>query len=650
LLKESKYVHKVPPMPPDPKVKPEPHRTRYGRTVRPPVRYLGYATVTDAIEAHAARITYAPKNPHLDYCYLSFLHFDFEFGTQEGLHPMTPFGFKMTKGSNPDMPTFNQAMASTQSEHWKIACEAEIAELERRATWTQVERSDLPDGTNVIPGTWALKVKRLPDGSFRKFKARFCVRGDKQIEGLDFFETYAPVVSWTTVRMMLILSTSLNMSTVQVDYSNAFAQAHLKEDIYISVPQGFGSEGGTAVLKLNRSLYGLKQAAICWFDKLRDGLLDQGWKQIFPHLEPCLFYKDGVICLVYVDDCLFFGASNDLIHKYIDEIKAAGFDLTIESDVYAFLGVQVERDAHAGTVTLSQPGLIKKIVAMSKVENSKATPADKVPLGPGIDDDPHDEDWQYAAMVGCLGYLGNNSRPDIQFAVHQCARYTHSPRKCHSLAAKRICRYLAGTMDKGITFKPSDEISLDMYVDADFAGMWNSDLDRQDPVCVKSRSGHVLLLAGCPMLWSSKLQTEIAVSTMEAEYIALSNAMRDLIPARQLLEGIAGALKLKIPGGAKLRSTVFEDNNGALILATVPRMTPRSKHIAVKYHWFKSHVGPHTGIEIVKVATDLQLADILTKGLVADKFTPARQQLMGWYLVLRSRGSVTGTPVMDRLD
>ena len=161
-----------------------------------------------------------------------------------------------------------------------------------------------------------------------------------------------------------------------------------------------------------------------------------------------------------------------------------------------------------------------------------------------------------------------------------------------------------------------------MYADADFAGMWNSDAQEQDPLKVKSRSGHVILLGNCPLLWSSKLQTEIACSTMEAEFISLSSAMRDLLPARQILQAVGPILSVDIPPGAQLQSTIFEDNNGCLLLATVPKMTPRSKHIAVKYFWFRSQVGPEPGINIVKCDTKDMLADIFTKAFLLNNLLP----------------------------
>jgi hypothetical protein len=235
--------------------------------------------------------------------------------------------------------------------------------------------------------------------------------------------------------------------------------------------------------------------------------------------------KDSVICLIYVDDCLFFGRDETKIRTLVQEIQDAGFELTIEEDVYAFLGcVEVKFDSDSGTVTLTQTGLIKKIISLCGLEdsNSKGTPADSSPLGPGNDSDPpHDKLWSYPTMIGRLNYLGNNTRPDLQYAVHACARYTHRPKAIHSRALKRIVRYLIGTQDKGTVFRLTPDITLDMYVDADFTGLWSSLADEQDPVRVRSRTCYVLLLASCPLLWVSKLQTEIATSTFKAKFIAL---------------------------------------------------------------------------------------------------------------------------------
>ena len=249
-----------------------------------------------------------------------------------------------------------------------------------------------------------------------------------------------------------------------------------------------------------------------------------------------------------------------------------------------------------------------------------------------------DLQWEWLLM-----YLAGNSRPDIAFAVHQCARFTHSPRDSHGKAVKRIIRYLQGTKDKGLFFRPTKELQMDCYVDADFAGTWGIEND-QDPVSVKSRTGYVIMFMGCPLLWTSKMQTQIALSTMEAEYLALSASMRDLIPLREVVKEILTQVLVDNESQVSYRahsrtfedvkdtipmSTVYEDNQACLKHAMMPKMSPRTKHIGVPYHFFRSKI-IELEIEVVPIGTDNQLADQFTKGLLADKFTRDRARLMGW--------------------
>jgi hypothetical protein len=334
----------------------------------------------------------------MDYKYMAFLLHDWDSESPEGVLPHEYFAYVSKKqGYDPDAPNFTQAMRSAQVEEWIKACTAELAELALRGTRTEIHKNDLPLNANDLPGTWAFKVKKYLYGRFRKFKARYCVCGDKQIEGIDYFQTYAPLVS-------------------------LFAQGMLHELIYLQLLQGCtGKYGEDTILKLNKSLYGLKQAALCWFDKLKAALLAQSWTQPLPHLEPCLFTKKGVICLVYVDDCRFFSRNKELISTFVKEIQNSSFELTIEDDVYAFLGIEFFLDTTTGRVSLTQAGLINKIIKLTGLEeaNPKSSPSDKVLLGPFPDDSPHSEEWFYASVVGCLSYLCNSSRPDLSFAVNQ---------------------------------------------------------------------------------------------------------------------------------------------------------------------------------------------------------------------------------------
>jgi hypothetical protein len=236
--------------------------------------------------------------------------------------------------------------------------------------------------------------------------------------------------------------------------------------------------------------------------------------------------------------------------------------------------------------------------------------------------------WSYRSLIGMLLNRSNNTRPDIAFAVHQCARFSHAPKQTHAAAVKTIGRYLLRTRAKGLILKPSGDLAIDCYVDADFAGLWGVEND-QDPLCVKSRTGYLITIGGCPLSWTSKLQTEIALSTMEAEYIALSQSMRELLPIREIVREMAFAMKFHKAFEIRTHSKVFEDNNGCLILASCPRLTPRSKHIAVKYHFFRQHV-QKGDLRIYKINTEEQKADIFTKGLVRAVFERIRKLVMGW--------------------
>ena len=224
-------------------------------------------------------------------------------------------------------------------------------------------------------------------------------------------------------------------------------------------------------------------------------------------------------------------------------------------------------------------------------------------------------------------YLATNSRPNIACAVHQCARFTYCPRHSHKEAVKRIVRYLSGTAEKGLIFKPTGKFNVYCYVDADFAGLFRCE-DDQDPVSVKSRTGYLRMFGGCPLLWVSRLQTEIALSTTEAEYIALSQSMRDLLPTRHLIEDVLMTLSIKLEE-VFTHSTVFEDNKGAITLASALKLTPRMKHIGIKYHFFRQFVSDGT-VKIKHIESENQLADIFTKGLPVIKFERLRKALMGW--------------------
>ena len=305
------------------------------------------------------------------------------------------------------------------------------------------------------------------DGVPYKFKGRFCVRGDLQKEGVDFFETYAPVVQWSTVRMLLTFVLANDWVTRQVDYTNVFAQADINEEVYVEPPKDFGSKSGEArVLKLNKSLYGLRQAPRTFFEKLRAGLLERGFRQ--SNVDHCLFMKRDMVCVVYVDDTIFGGPDPEAIEREIQglgvsrDVERHTFQLRDEGEVGDFLGIRIAKTGPREFM-LTQTGLIDKVLKTSGMNHSTSvrTPAHVTPVGSDKDGAPFDEDWDYAAVIGMLLYLSGNSRPDIAYAVSQCCRFTHNPKASHGVAVKRILRYLQGTRDKGICFRPESHLNVD---------------------------------------------------------------------------------------------------------------------------------------------------------------------------------------------
>jgi len=249
----------------------------------------------------------------------------------------------------------------------------EIKDLLTSDSITIVHRKSMPKDSKAVPAIWSFRRKRAPDWSIVKWKARLCPHGGKQIEGINFWATYAPVVTWSTTHFILTLSLITGMQSRQIDYIQAYTQAPVDCEIYMHIPAQFVVVNGTLefsldptpgnsdlyVLLISKNLYGLKQAGNNWFDKLRDSLLPHGFRQSF--IDPCLFIRKDLILIVYVDDCLLFARDDKILDSFISSLQTE-FNLTCAGDVGAFLGIQFTRTSN-GHPELTQPGLISKIVS-----------------------------------------------------------------------------------------------------------------------------------------------------------------------------------------------------------------------------------------------------------------------------------------------
>ena len=253
-------------------------------------------------------------------------------------------------------------------------------------------------------------------------------------------------------------------------------------------------------------------------------------------------------------------------------------------------------------------------------------PTTQQALGSDPDGPPMSESWSYSSIVGMLLYLATNTRVDIAFAVSQVCRFSSNPKQSHATAVKSIIRYLKRTRDQGMILRPTGRLELDLYVDADFAGLHHREPDHL-PDSVRSRTGYIIFLSDCPLVWKSSLQPSIAASTTEAEYTALSTALRTLLPLKRLLIEVLDFLDVPPTFRTSIRARAFEDNQSALYLATNHRLTNRTKYFLVKWHWFWQFANE---FECLPIASNDQRADYLTKPLSIQPFESNRFHTQGW--------------------
>jgi hypothetical protein len=549
-----------------------------------------------------------------------------------------------------DTLTQSQMLRDPDIKQFVAAQTSEIKGLIDMDVFTVKSMHHKPRNARLLSSIWSYRRKRSPIGKILKYKSRLCVDGSQQELGRDYWETYAPVVSWTTVRLMLLLSSILNLKTRQVDYTQAFPQAPLNDPVYMRTPQGwFVNDSGSLqqhpdpkhhdtkhFLQLNKNLYGCKQAARNWFKYLTQGLLAQGFTQ--SKVDPCLYLRQDCMMVVYMDDCLIFSHSDRVINDLLSKLSET-YKLEDQGRVNDYLGIRITKDHTSKVITMSQPGLIESILQDLQLP-SGSKPKDTPALGilhPDKVGHSRREPWNYRSVIGKLNFLAQNTRPDISFAVHQCAPFSSQPTLLHELAVKRIGRYLIVTHDRGLILQPRKDFKLDMYVDADFAGMWHQEYSELRD-CALSRTGYIITYCGCPVHWASKLQSEIALSTTESEYIALSMTTRELLPLRRIVQEIHKNGLVQSPldnnfSNAKtshLETTViYEDNASCIVLAYNDGTKVHTKHISLKWHHFKDQIR-NGSIKIMKVDSNLNWADILTKPLCRFKHESLRKFIMGW--------------------
>jgi hypothetical protein len=511
-------------------------------------------------------------------------------------------------------PTLQQALNGPDSVEWEEALNYEISQLEKLGTWEIV---DLPRGANLIPCHYVLATKRGPDGEKLKLRARLVANGQRQKFRVDYFDTFAATANMSTIRTVLAMAAQRDWEIHQIDIKSAYLYASIQEEIYMRAPPGYLREDQRGkVLKLKRSLPGLKQAGYEWAEELAGVFAKLGFSR--SRVDQAVYFKrtphEQMVVTVSVDDMAVTASHVSLIHQFKARLQEF-FEISDLGELKWLLGLKVTRDRVARTLTLSQKAYVGTIVEQFRLEDAKAA---QTPMEPGVtlsvDQSPatHAEldamkDVPYQRAIGSLMYAATSTRPDLAFPLAILSQFMRSPGRAHWEATKRVLRYLKGTADAELTLGSTDG-GLEAYVDAD----WASQPHRH------SMSGYVVLLNGGPVAWSARKQPLIALSTAEAEYIALTSVVRELLYLRLLITELYEPLPLPIH--------ILCDNQAAIALASNGKFQSRTKHIDLRYHFVRSHVKDGT-FKLLYCPTDDNLADAFTKALARPRLQKLRTRM-----------------------
>ena len=512
--------------------------------------------------------------------------------------------------SIPTPNTFRQAMTSPFAGKWKLAMEKELESLKHHDVADTVSIDTLPPGASAMGSRWVFKVK--PGGTF---KARMVVQGYGQRHGIDCGGTFAPVCRISSQRILLCIAASKGLHVEHLDVKTAFLNAPVEEDVWVLQAPGFEEDhpvtGKQQVLKLRKSLYGLRQSPRNWNATFARAIESIGFTPIFS--DPCVYVSGSgnsyVVLSIYVDDVLLFGVQQSTVKRVREQLMGK-FSMTNLGGARLILGMEVTQDIANGTIKVSQESYVHSILQRFDFHDCKPapTPSTGKPLG------KHPEGAvfldangtkRFQELTGTLMYLVNCTRWDISHLVLGLTRGMAAPTEQHMIAAKRVLRYLKGKPDLPTIFRRGN-LELTGYCDSDFAG------------CLETRrscTGFLFLIGGGVVSSTATLQKIIAQSTTEAELIALHAASQ---------EGTYLLNLLKELGVQITQFKLFSDAMSALSLSSQAMFSSRTKHIATKYHLLRESIDGGTLI-VNHVPTDLQLSDAMTKSLKKATFIRLRE-------------------------
>ncbi|EPZ37091.1 hypothetical protein O9G_005746, partial [Rozella allomycis CSF55] len=542
---------------------------------------------------------------------------------------------------------FIEAMSADDAEKWFEAMKREISSHNEHKTWELVKR---PEGVKVHSSRWVNTKKYDENGNLIKYKCRLVFRGHTQVKGRDYFETYAPVAKSSSIKAMIALSAKYGWILHQADVETAYLNGTVREVLYMEQPEGFAAKGAEdMVCKINKALYGLKQAGREWNRRIDRDLKRAGFKRC--KADYCVYTKrvrDKIIIIaLYVDDIIIAANCAELL-KETKEYLAQQYKIKDLGKLNWCLGVHIEQDEKNKEIRMSQEAFIDETLRKFGFEDCAgiATPMEKG-IYYSADQSPKNETEKarmasipYREAIGNLQWLQAMTRPDISSAVSIASRFVENPGEEHWKLLKRIMRYLKATKkycltykcDGGAVRKENERIEVEGFSDAD----WATDRDNR-----KSTTGYLIYLDGNLVSWKSRKQQTNALSTAEAEYMALADTAREGLWMMKLIK------ELRIPRRWKPRALkINEDNQSTIRIAQIYESNEKTKHIEQKYHFIRDKIEKGR-IYLNYVNTKEMVADALTKGLAREPFEKHRESMGILERPAGLRGSV-GVKISDK--
>jgi hypothetical protein len=512
----------------------------------------------------------------------------------------------------------------THKDEWDQAIKSEIKSLSDNNTLLVLRR---PPGTRSIGTKWVFKVKADVLGYVDRFKARCTALGNLQREGIDYNETFSPVVRHSSLRTLLAISAQRNLVVHQMDVDTAFLYGELPLDelpVYIDVPYGYPIPDelkhtplDQLVCKAIKGIYGLKQSPRLWNANIHATMIRLGYTQ-FPS-EPCMYRKGTdakeIFVAIYVDDLVIATADVQEMQSFKNELFAT-YKMKDLGPIRHLLGMEVVQDIAAGTIKITQSNYIEEVLRRFGMLDCKVS---NVPMVASLSLTKalvNEDAYPYAEVIGSLLYMTTCTRPDITYAVNILSKYIACHDKTHSHAAKVVMSYLSGTKDQGITFKRTDSsrFKLKAFTDSD----WAADKDTR-----RSVTGYIFFLGESPISWKSKSQPTVALSSTEAEYMALASTTQEMMYLRAL------CLQFGVPEDLPV---ILGDNMSALALVSNPVHHARTKHIDIRHHYCREALEAGI-IDYQYVNTLFNVADTFTKALPYPQFVALRDKMFN-----RTRG------------